>query len=76
MVGGDNAAVLSAHEGCTSMYPLTSTETQLDFSGIYAPPFGTVGKTLTAIVGYRIAEGSVHSFVSDVADYLRQTLGR
>jgi hypothetical protein len=61
-------------KGELSVYPLTSTETQLDFSGFYEPPFGTVGKTMNAVVGYRIAEVSVHRFVSDVAAYLRQTL--
>ena len=62
-------------KGALSVYPLTATETQLDFSGIYKPPFGTVGKTMNAIVGHRIAEVSVHRFVGDVAGYLRQTLG-
>lgn len=57
-----------------SVYPLTSTETQLDFLGVYEPPFGTVGKTMNAIVGHRIAEVSVHRFISDVAEYLRQAL--
>ena len=61
-------------KGELSIYPLTSTETQLDFSGVYEPPFGTVGKTMNAIVGHRIAEVSVHRFVSDVAGYLRQAL--
>lgn len=56
------------------VYPLTATETQLDFSGIYRPPFGTAGKTMNAIVGHRIAEVSVHRFVSDVAGYLRREL--
>jgi hypothetical protein len=60
--------------GELSVYPLTSTETQLDFSGIYEPPFGTLGKTMNAIVGHRIAEASVHRFVSDVAGYLRLAL--
>src|SRR6266496_2872019 len=57
-----------------SVYPLTSTETQLDFFGVYEPPFGAVGKTMNAIAGHRIAEASVHRFVSDVAGYLRQAL--
>jgi hypothetical protein len=57
-----------------SVYPLTATETQLDFLGHYEPPFGIVGKAMNAIAGYRIAEVSVHRFVSDVAEYLRQTL--
>lgn len=61
-------------KGELSIYPLTSTETQLDFSGVYKPPFAAVGKTMNAIVGHRIAEASVHRFVDDVASYLRQTL--
>jgi hypothetical protein len=60
--------------GELSLYPLTSTETQLEFSGIYEPPFGAVGKTMNAIAGHRIAEASVHRFVTDVAGYLRQAL--
>ena len=56
------------------VYPLTATETQLDFSGVYKPPFGSVGKTMNAIVGHRIAEASVHRFVSDVAGHLRQAI--
>jgi hypothetical protein len=61
-------------KGELSVYPLTATETQLDFSGLYEPPFGAVGKTMNAVVGHRIAEVSVHRFVSDVAAYLQQTL--
>ena len=61
-------------KGELSVYPLTSTETQLDFCGVYEPPFGAVGRTMNAIVGHRIAEVSVHRFVSDVAGYLRQAL--
>jgi ribosome-associated toxin RatA of RatAB toxin-antitoxin module len=61
-------------KGELSVYPLTSTETQLDFCGLYEPPFGAVGRTMNAIVGHRIAEVSVHRFVSDVAGYLRRAL--
>lgn len=57
-----------------SIYPLTATETQLDFSGTYKPPLGAMGKALNAIAGHRLAEVSVHRFVSDVAGYLRQAL--
>ncbi|HTW63103.1 MAG TPA: hypothetical protein VME17_00745 [Bryobacteraceae bacterium] len=57
-----------------SIYPLTASETQLDFSGLYEPPFGAVGKAMNAIVGHRIAEVSVHRFVADVAGYLRTAL--
>jgi hypothetical protein len=59
-----------------SIYPLTASETQLDFLGLYEPPFGAVGKAMNAIVGHRIAEVSVHRFVSDVTAYLRQVLAR
>jgi hypothetical protein len=31
---------------------------------------------MNAIIGHRIAEVSVHRFVSDVAGYLRQALAR
>lgn len=56
------------------IYPITATETQLDFKGLYEPPLGPLGKALNVIVGHRIAEASVHCFVSDVAEYLRKTL--
>jgi hypothetical protein len=61
-------------KGELAIYPLTATETQLDFFGIYEPPLGALGKTVNAIVGHRIAEVSVHRFIDDVAAYLRQTL--
>lgn len=57
-----------------SVYPLTSTETQLDFSGRYEPPLGALGSAMNAVAGYRIAEASVHSFIKDVADHLRSAL--
>lgn len=57
-----------------TIYPLTATETQLDFLGRYEPPLGAVGKAVNAIAGHRIAEAAVHRFVRDVAGYLRQTL--
>jgi hypothetical protein len=56
------------------VYPLTSTETQLDFCGVYQPPLGTVGKAMNAVVGYRIAEASVHRFIDEVAGHLRRTI--
>ena len=57
-----------------SVYPLTSTETQLDFLGHYDPPLGAIGQALDALVGHRIAEASVHRFVTDVAEFLRKDL--
>lgn len=56
------------------VYPITSTETQLDFHGEYEPPLGVLGKAIDAIVGHRIAEASVHQFLSEVATYLRQSI--
>jgi len=61
-------------KGKLAVYPLTKTETQLDFHGVYEPPFGAVGKTMNAIAGHRIAEASVHRFIDEVAGYLRQAL--
>jgi hypothetical protein len=55
-------------------YPLTATETQLDFWGLYEPPFGAMGKAINTIVGHRIAEASVYRFIDEVAAYLRKTL--
>jgi hypothetical protein len=57
-----------------SIYPLTGTETQLDFSGVYEPPLGVLGSAMNAVAGHRIAESSVHRFVSDVASHLRNSL--
>jgi hypothetical protein len=57
-----------------SVYPLTGTETQLDFHGEYTPPLGLLGSALDAAVGHRIAEASVHRFIAEVAQYLRTTL--
>jgi hypothetical protein len=57
-----------------ALYPLTSTETQLDLSGNYQPPLGLVGSVIDAAVGNRIAEASVHQFITDVASYLRAEL--
>lgn len=55
-------------------YSLTATETQLDFEGVYEPPMGVVGAALDSAVGHRIAEASVHRFVTDVATHLRKSL--
>ena len=57
-----------------SIYPLTSTETQLDLHGEYEVPLGALGSAIDAVVGHRIAEASVHRFIKDVAAYLRKEL--
>lgn len=57
-----------------AVYPLTSTETQLDFKGLYEPPFGALGRAINSVAGHRIAEASVHRFIDEVAEYLRKTI--
>lgn len=57
-----------------SVYPLTATETQLNLLGNYEPPFGVLGSMIDSVVGNRIAEASVHQFITDVAVYLRAEL--
>jgi hypothetical protein len=58
------------------IYPITKSETQLDFKGEYDPPLGLMGKAIDAVVGHRIAEASVHQFVSEVAAYLRENAAK
>lgn len=70
----ESPRLFPAMHAALDVYPLTATETQLDFSGNYDPPLGLVGKGLDAALGNRIAEVSVHRFVSEVAEYLRKTL--
>jgi hypothetical protein len=55
-----------------SVYPLSGTETQVELRGIYEPPMGALGGALDAVAGHRVAEASVHRFVSAVAERLRQ----
>lgn len=57
-----------------AFYPLTGSETQIDFSGNYEPPMGALGSTINALVGHRIAEGSIQRFVTDVSRYLRESI--
>lgn len=59
-----------------SVYPLTATETQLNLSGNYEPPFGVLGSVINSVVGHRIAEAAVHQFIKDVAVYLRAELSK
>lgn len=67
----ERAALFPVMNAQLDVYPLTSTETQLDFHGHYDPPLGVLGSAMDAAVGHRIAEASVHRFVTEVAQYLR-----
>lgn len=68
----ERAALFPIMDAQLSIYPLTATETQLDFLGHYEPPLGILGGAVDAIVGHRIAQASVHRLVADVASYLRE----
>ena len=57
-----------------SAYPLSRTETQLEFEGSYDPPLGLLGDAIDAVVGHRVAEASALQFVRDVAALLRAEL--
>jgi hypothetical protein len=59
-----------------ALYPLSSTETQLDLTGLYTPPLGPLGAALDALIGHRVAEACVHQFVVDVAEQLRRELAQ
>ncbi|RMG27000.1 MAG: hypothetical protein D6730_08060 [Bacteroidetes bacterium] len=69
-------ALFPVMHGKLSVYPLTPSETQLDFSGTYDKPLGVLGDAIDAVVGRRIAEASVDRFVKDIAAYLRKELGK
>ncbi len=69
-----NAALFPNMKAEIALYPLSGTETQLDFNGTYEPPFGPLGIVLDVMVGHRIAEASVHQFIVDVAEQLRRDL--
>jgi len=56
------------------IFPLTATETQLEFTGHYDPPLGVLGSAVDAVVGNRVAEASIHRFVTEVAEHLRTTI--
>jgi hypothetical protein len=69
-----NAALFPNMKAELALYSLSGTETQLDFTGTYEPPFGPLGIVLDVMVGHRIAEASVHQFIVDVAEQLRRDL--
>lgn len=69
-----NPRLFPEMKGELDVYPLSAKETQLDFGGTYSPPFGPLGSAIDALVGHRIAEASIHRFVTDVARYLRENL--
>jgi len=63
-----------AMTGSLWAYALSPRETQLELTGSYDPPLGLLGDAVDAIALHRIAERSVHRFLTDVAAYLRAEL--
>jgi hypothetical protein len=57
-----------------SFWPLTSTETQLEFEGAYQPPLGALGNVADAALGHRIAEATVHRFLDEIVEQIRREL--
>jgi len=58
-----------------TVYPLSSSDTQIELHGTYEPPAGLLGDAADRLVGHRIAEASVHRFVRDIAEELARELG-
>jgi hypothetical protein len=57
-----------------SVFPLTSTETQLELEGTYHPPLGVLGNAADAVLGHRVEEATVHRFLDDVVEQIRREL--
>ena len=68
------AALFPSMEAELIVYPLSGHETQLELHGRYSPPLGAVGSALDSLVGHRVADASVHRFVTEVASLLRSEL--
>jgi hypothetical protein len=68
------AALFPSMEAELVVYPLSRDETQVELHGRYKPPLGAVGSALDSLVGHRLADASVHRFVTDVAGLLRGEL--
>jgi len=68
------AALFPAMRATLSVYPLSPTETQLDLRGVYAPPGGVVGDVADRLLGHRIAEASVHTFLGALAQRVGEEL--
>jgi len=83
-----NGLVLPVHwwtNGVTNIFPRLDADlevmpvgddaTQLDFSGRYDPPLGTVGRGLDRMLMHRLAEASVRSFLHRMGESLEHAPG-
>ena len=50
---------------------LGPVEAQLDFVGEYRPPHGVLGAAIDRVIGYRIVDAAVHTFLEGMAGRLR-----
>lgn len=69
-----SAALFPQMEAELTLYPLSPEETQIDLHGHYTPPLGALGSAVDSLVLHRVADASVHRFVSDLATLLRAEL--
>jgi hypothetical protein len=53
------------------VWPLSERETQIEIHGAYWTPMGPLGTAFDMAVGHRIADASVHRFLSDLVEQLR-----
>jgi hypothetical protein len=70
----DSPTIFPVMRAQLSIWPLTSTETQLELEGEYRPPLGLVGSALNATVGKRLAEASVHRLLDDTVEQLKREI--
>ena len=68
------AALFPSMQAEMVVYPLSRDETQIELHGRYTPPLGAIGSALDSLIGHRVADASVHRFVTDVASLLRDEL--
>jgi hypothetical protein len=72
----ENPGLFPTMTATLSMFPLSSTETQLELEGSYTVPLGKLGATFDATLGHRLAEASVNRFIQEVARWLRDALAK
>lgn len=70
----DSPRLFPVMNGDVKIHALSPTETLVDFTGEYEPPMGLLGGAIDAVVGHRLAEASVHRFVTAVVEHLRQSV--
>jgi hypothetical protein len=63
-------ALFPSMKAVLSAYALSKDETQLDLVGTYTPPLGVLGAAVDGLALGRLADASVHRFVSDLAAYI------